>query len=91
MKLSLVTKARLKLDEDIDKIKKSKDPDSKFVMSYGHRETFPLGVTLKSIRQKMIKRALNEDLSDMELKRTIFTRDNKRHFTYKYVKKQKMD
>ena len=45
----------------------------------------------------MTKRALDEDLSDMELMRTLYTRDGniysdgKKQYTYKYVKKRKIN
>ena len=80
-------------EDDIEEFKKSSDPDSKYVYSFSKRFTFPLNVTLKSTREAMTKRAFNENLSDMELKRSIYTCniDKKRKYTYKYVKKQKMN
>ena len=41
----------------------------------------------------MTERAFKENLSDMELKRSIYTCniDKKRKYTYKYVEKQKMN
>ena len=87
----------MRLDEDIEKIKKSSVSDSKFLYSLCCRNTFPINVTLKSIREEMTKRALDEDLSDMELMRTLYTRDGniysdgKKQYTYKYVKKRKIN
>ena len=87
----------MRLDEDIEKIKKSSVSDSKFLYSLCCRNTFPINVTLKSIREEMAKRALDEDLSDMELTRTLYTRDGniysdgKKQYTYKYVKKRKIN
>ena len=75
-------------NNDIEQIKKSSDPESKFSYSSCHRWTFALHVTLKSMQEKMKKRAADEDLSHMELKKQRVNWYNRSQFTYKFVKKE---
>ena len=91
--LSLSLSGRLidGFDEYMEKVKKklneSSDPESIFCYHYGGRWTSALHVTLKSVQEEMRKRASNEDLSDMKLKKQRVNWYKRSQFTYKFVKK----
>ena len=63
-------------------------PESIFSHSIGVRDTTTLHVTLESIKDEMLKRVANEDLSDMELKRQSVEWYGRNLFTYKFAKKE---
>ena len=63
-------------------------PESIFYHSIGVRDTTTLHVTLESIKEEMLNRVANEDLSDMELKRQSVEWYGRNLFTYKFVKKE---
>ena len=77
-----------KFADDVKKMKKSSDPESKFSYSSCHRLTSALHVTLKSMQEEMRKRAADEDLSHMELKKQRVNWYNRSQYTYKFVKKE---
>ena len=72
----------------MEEFKESSDPESIFSYSDGGRSTSALHVTLKSVQEEMRKRASNEDLSDMNLKKQRVNWYNRSQFTYKFVKKE---
>ena len=72
----------------MEKFKESSDPESMFSYSYGRRSTSALHVTLKSVQEEMRKRASNEDLSDMKLKKQRVNWYNRSQLTYKFIKKE---
>ena len=82
------SKSGYMFNNDIEQIKKSSDPESKFRYSSCHRWTSALHVTLKSMQEKMKKRATDEDLSHLELKKQRVNWYNRSQFTYKFVKKE---
>ena len=73
---------------DIEEMKKSSDPESKFSYSTCERWTSALHVTLKSMQEEMSKRAADEDLSHMELRKQRVNWYNRSQHTYKFVKKE---
>ena len=77
-----------RFNDDIEKMKTSSDSESKFSYHYCNRWTSALHVTLKSVQEKMRKRAADEDLSHMELKKQRVNWYNRSQFTYKFVKKE---
>ena len=84
----LIKKAAQNFKEDIEQIKKSSDPESKFSRGFCGRWTFALRVTLESMQKEMRKRAANENLSHMELKKQCVNWYNRSQYTYKFVEKE---
>jgi len=84
----LIIEAAERFNNDIEQMKTSNDPESKFSHSFSGRWTFALRVTLESMQKEMRKRAANEDLLHMELKKQCVNWYNQRLHTYKFVKKE---
>ena len=84
----LLSEAAERFNDDMEDFEKSSDPESKFCYSCCGRWTFTLHVTLKSMQWEMRKRASNENLSDMTLKKQRVNWYNRSQDTYKFVKKE---
>ena len=74
----------MRLDEDIEKMKKSSDSDSPFVYSVGLRCTFSLNVTLETTEEEMTDSTFIDDLMDLNGDRRRFTGRQRGQFTSKY-------
>ena len=83
----LLLNAAQRFNKDIEEIGKSSDPESKFSYTFCGRWTFALHVTLKSMQAAMRKRASNEDMSNVELKKKCVYWFNQKQTTLKFVKK----
>ena len=76
---------------DMEKIEKSSDLESIFSYSCGQRDTLTLHVTFESIKEEMLKRIANEDLSDMELNKQWvkwLSKSGQNQLRFKRVKKE---